>query len=258
MLPIISPIKSKFVFLKKAVMGIAIGGFLIILTQLFTAPLRKNLSWAGDSNIQYSYNKFQDSLIRQLAYNRAVERSLATDSIYMVISIPDSTLSIGINGVKFYTTKIQNYELDRFLNNINATTVLRQFQQPLQSKESYSSIVKEPIKIKIAPKNEEEAAKMVTLPDTAVFIHAKVSYLLENDLQLTMEGSLKEGWFEIKWNSLVDFLINTFSKGEKIALATAHFEIYNYQPTIHLTLDNIDLTSIYRALPERPAIIIYY
>lgn len=257
MIPFLTQINLKREFLKKTLKAVLISAFVITAIQLFVAPHQINKKWKVD-NGNFRYSQEQNLLIKQLAYYRAIETASKYDSIYLIISIPDSLVSIGINGVKFYGTKIQSYQMDKFLTGINSTTVLNQFQKPLKSKEIFSSIVKEPIKVKIAPKNAEEAARMMTLPDSVIFEHAELAYLTENGISLTLKAREDKSWLVNQWSNSISQLSDILAKALNITLATGQFKIYDYQPEIQLTLDNIALTSIYRALPKEPMIVISY
>ncbi|QSE96487.1 hypothetical protein [Fulvivirga lutea] len=258
MLPDLSQLKMKPGSLKKLALVLLAIVFVLVLVQLIAAPYKVNKRWQGVNSENYDYEHPQDSLVRHLAYLRALDIGSTQDSIYLIISLPDSSVSIAINGVKFYSTHIGEYDIDNFLTSISTSTVYNQFQRPLHSKEVAATIIKEPIKVKIAPKNAEEAAKMVTLPDSAIFENAIIHYATENGMLLTLESSNTEGWFIQSWNYLIDRLTSITATTYRIMVGILHLEIYEYQPELTITIDNVALTSIYRALPKEPYIVVYY
>jgi hypothetical protein len=224
--------------------------FLNILFQLIAAPIKTYNNWKGEEQV-YSAHKKIDSLRNLVTYKQALSMASTSDSIYMVVSIPDSLLSIYVKGVEIFSTKIIKHSQSAFLSYLNTQILMRQFAQPQKGVLIKSTLVKEPIKIKMAPKNAEEAAKMAIIPDSVSYEPAFISYKTQNGVILKI--SYENGF----WGSFKIGLANKWTKFSVLVRAIFHTEITDYQPEIDLVVDNIDLTSIYRALPGQPLIVIH-
>jgi hypothetical protein len=229
---------------------VAIVLFLFILFQLIAAPIKTYNNWEGKEQV-YSTHKEIDSLRNLVTYKQALSIASSSDSIYMVISIPDSLLSIYVKGVEIFNTKILRHSQSTFLSYLNTQILMRQFSRPQKGTLINSTLVKEPIKIKMAPKNAEEAAKMATIPDSVSYEPAFISYKIQNGVLLKL-SSENEFWLSFKIG-----LAYKWSKLSELTRAIFHAEITDYHPEINLMVDNIDLTSIFRALPDEPLIVIH-
>lgn len=109
----------------------------------------------------------------------------------------------------------------------------------------------------MAPKTQEEFLASVTLPDSVVFEPVYLELQLSNGIQLMLEqngndiGSARE----IKRQF---YQPNRKAKLFNLLLAVFTFETPEYQPQIRLEASNAELTSIYRALPIQPKVVISY
>jgi hypothetical protein len=250
--------KTSQIFLAKVfAFTISVGIFLSLFLQILIAPSVVNREWKAQES-DFNYNNVESSLIKQLTNTRSLEKTLENDSIYLVISLIDSSVAIGVKGVSFYTTKIHSYDIDPLLTSLHASVYLNQFQKPISFTEIYSSIIKEPIKVKIAPKNAEEAAKMVTLPDSMIFEPAHISYRAANGLNINLKGKVKHSLLVQLYSSLKQRLSVSTSMTQEMLKASASLEPYQHQPKIDIILDNVDLTSIYRALSCTPKIVVQF
>jgi hypothetical protein len=234
---------------KSVIQGVVIGLFLIILFQLIASPIKKYKNWKGEL-LTYEAGKSLDSVQKLLAFKQALLDASNSDSIYMVISIPDSLLSIHIRGVSIFSTQISDYIQSIFLSELNSQIYQKQFGYAQKAILLHSSIVKEPIKVKIAPKDAMEAAAMATIPDSLTFEPAYINYELQNGttIQLIAENDL--------WLSVKTGLLNSANFISDFLMSIARVKIKEYRPTVSIRVDNIDLSSIYRALPQQPYIVV--
>ncbi len=225
--------------------------FVNILFQLIAAPIKSYHHWKGEEEVCRT-TKETDSLTRLLTFKQALATASSTDSIYMVISVPDTLVSIYVKGVPIFNTKIISYSKSTFLSLVNTQIYSRQFAIPQKGILESSTIVKEPIKIKIAPKNAEEAALMATIPDSVTYEPAFISYKIQNGILIKLVPE-NQAWLAFKSN-----IADRISGWSKMLGAMVRLKIYDQTPEVSVTIDNNDLTSIYRALPHEPFIVVRF
>ncbi|MFT4739549.1 MAG: hypothetical protein ACI9L9_000322 [Marivirga sp.] len=232
-----------------AILAIGCTLVLCILFELIAAPIKTYHSWVGEELIS-AVSERTDSLARVLTYKQALLTASAEDSIYLVISLPDSSLLIYVKGVGIYSTKIIRQSKSTLLSLINSEVYKKQFASPLKANLLAATIEREPIKVKIAPKNAEEAAKMATIPDSVIFEPVFISYKTENGVLVNLSTEKEP------WRSFKNYVADAGTTLRQLISAMLRLEIVAYEPEINLTVDNIELTSIYRALPLAPLILI--
>ena len=194
-------------------------------------------------------------LVKEKAFKEAMITMAKQDSIGLVINFKDSTASLMLNGVEIYSSKIIRYKKDQIFDGIKAPAFRKIFSEPLHNYNEFSSVIKEPIVVKKAPKDTIEAMKMATLPDTIVPEPAYVSYTLEHGINLIM--------VQDKWISAED------RKTERKFLADLRKQrirdnfsgLFNYSkstyaPTIIIEMSGREVRSIYRALPYRASFVL--
>ena len=100
----------------------------------------------------------------------------ATDSIYLTINLADSSANLEISGVVVHHAKMTEIETSSIFLHGDENIVLGILASPFTIASSYSAIVKEPILLKMAPKDTSEY-KPDIMPDTS--IAEPVNYILE-------------------------------------------------------------------------------
>lgn len=224
--------------------------FLGIMTQLIVAPIQTYLAWKAEASAYPQVECTTDSLSHMLSYQQALLKASTEDSIYMVISMPDSSVTIYVKGVGIYSTKIIHQSQSSFFSRLHPTVYQKQFADPQLAHLLYASVEKEPVKVELAPKNADEAAKMATIPDSVVFEPAFIGYQLENGMMIQFSPE-NESWLSFR-KSLRLSTANCL----QLFRALFHFEIQDFHPEIQLTVQNVDLTAIYRAIPHQPTVIV--
>jgi hypothetical protein len=195
----------------------------------------------------------QQSLLgisREKAMKTARLELAANDSIGLIIHIADSLVSLSIRGMSIHKSHILRYQNDQVLLSLDNAAYMKMFSKPLKILSQEATIAKEPIVIKKAPKNPEEAALAPFQPDTikpeqiSVNLHLEFGILIK----LEQEGQdFNNGGF---WYQLVTAFINyrnQFTTG-----------IDGYTPAIKIQIPAEDLIAIYRALPQDASVVISF
>ena len=193
-------------------------------------------------------------LVKEKAFKEAQLILSNQDSIGLIINFTNNTTSLMLKGVEIQSSKIIDYKKDKVFDGIDAPAFRKLFSKPLHNIHEFSTIVKEPIVIKKAPKDTIEAMKMATLPVSLPIEPAYVSYDLDRGFKLIMiqdsintpEEKLLEKRFKSDLSKQFwgDILSN-FSDLKKP----------KYTPTVIIKLSGRDVRSIYRALPVKASFV---
>jgi hypothetical protein len=202
---------------------------------------------------------FSDSAYLKLLKEKAFLQSrivmAETDSIYLTINLTDSTANIEISGVVVHKAKMSSVRTSKILIKGDENIILSMLSSPFTISNSYSTIRKEPLIIKIAPKDTSEY-KPDIMPDTS--ITEPVNYILEitNGTRIYVYQEEKE-----KFSDRMDLFIfnmkyrlrDTWSSLRSVAL----LKVPEYHPFIKLRIPRADAKIIYRAIPRYGQIGIY-
>ncbi len=194
-------------------------------------------------------------LKKQKAFLQSKVVMAESDSIYLTINLADSTANLEISGVIVHRTKMSRVKISKILQGANDNSVLSMLSVPLTIVSSMATIKKEPVMVKIAPKDTSEY-KPDIVPDTSFTEH--VNYILElnHGIRLYVYQEENTNFSDKMDQFLFDFkdrLKNTWNSIKSIAL----FKVPEYHPFIKITLPRTDAKIIYRAIPKNGQIAIF-
>jgi len=194
------------------------------------------------------------SLLKEKAYYQSRVTMAATDSIYMTINLADSTVNLEISGVVVHTTDIKKQRISSILKR-DEYSVLNMLSAPFVIDRDYSTIKKEPLMIKMAPKDTSEYQPDI-IPDTADFEPVNFILVMENGISIYVyqEEKLKFG------DSFRRFVFDLRDRLHYTAASlrgSVTFRVPEYRPYIRLRLARADAKRIYRALPWRGQVGLY-
>jgi hypothetical protein len=247
--------------------SILVAVFLMIyLYFIYAAPHREYQAMQenaySDSAFIQEFNKYSgtpatDSLLRVKAHKEALLSLSASDSIGLIVNLQDSSATLCFRGVAIHTSRIRSIQIDEILKGMELAVYCNLFSASKWAEATYSSVVKEPIIIKQAPKDTIEAANSVYLPDTLKKEPAFITFLLDNQVRLNIEQIERSG-DEIKKIKRAYFLRQKYNEfGLNIRNI---FSLKNppYTPKLRIILAGDDVRTIYRALPNRARIVILF
>ena len=166
----------------------------------------------------------------------------------------DSTANLEISGVVVHKAKMSKMEISKILSG-NENAVFSMLSTPFTISSALSTIKKEPVLIKYAPKDTSEY-KPDVMPDTS--IAEPVCYILE------MKGGIRIYVYQddaVKTKdkiSLLRFDLTDRIKDTWIALKrVAVAKLPEYHPFIKIRLPRTDAKIIYRALPKNGQIAVF-
>ncbi len=257
------PAGRKITFLIPAIGFVAFVIYYVIM--LTMSPGRKiaelQSEYKAKSAIDTTLDRrvFTDSTYLKLFRERAFLQSrtvmAATDSIYLTLNLSDSTANLEISGVVVHRAKMTKINTSSMLLNGDENIIYNILSSPFTIATSRATIEKDPVMIKMAPKDTSEY-KPDIMPDTS--ITEPVNYILEmtngtnifvyqeeNDKLSDRKSQFR---FDLNyrkqdaWNSLKRVL---------------RFKVPDYHPYIKLKLPQADAKIIYRAIPQNGQVGIY-
>ena len=214
--------------------------------------LRSEYGFKQDENNPVDERIFTDSTYLTLLKDKSFLQSRVaiaeTDSIYMTINLPDITVNLEISGVVVHKADIKKMNISKILKGGNDYVILSMLSNPLTINKNFASIEKEPLMIRMAPKDTSEYVPDI-IPDTADY--EPVNFIMEMDngmrFYILQESKLRLGdgmhllVFDLRYR--LRNTVNTF-------LRILTFRVPDYQPFIKLRIPRAEAKIIYRALPE--------
>ncbi len=177
-----------------------------------------------------------------------------TDSISLSVDLLDSTLQIELKGVVLKKSKMLDFKADRFLYQLNPAAYHHLLGKQAKADTVVSSIPKEPLIIKKAPKDTADVQDAATI-DTAKIEIVHWIINLDNHVVLQIEGvdpASKSDWWAGQKFWMSQNLKQTAQNLEKTIL----FKAPEYFPEIRIVIPEADAKALYRALPVRPLVCI--
>jgi len=195
------------------------------------------------------------ALFRDKSFMQARSAMAETDSIYLSINLADSAVTLEISGVAVSKTKLTRLSLSKMLQDRNGYVISSMLSRPLTVINNYASIPKEPLMIKMAPKDTSEYEPDIT-PDTADY--EPVNYIMEMDngtvIYVYQDEKLNTGdGFHLFFFDLRYRLLTTWGTMKSVFT----LKVPEYHPYIKIRLPRSDSKRIYRALPEHGQIAVY-
>ncbi len=195
------------------------------------------------------------ALLKEKSFLQSRVAMAETDSIYLTVNMPDSTVNLEISGVVVHKADIKKMNISKIFKGENNYIILSMLSSPLTISKNFASIKKEPLMIKMAPKDTSEYEPDI-IPDTADY--EPVNFIMETDngtrLCIYQEEKLRLGdgirllIFDMRYR--LRNAVNTFLK-------VITFRVPDYQPFIKLSIPRTDAKIIYRALPEQGQAAVY-
>ncbi len=252
--------KSRKIFLLIFFMLLTI---LLILTVVLPAIKAELLFPAGEQTQLFNTSHSDDHMdhrMHGLASENAWLRTRLTlagsDSLVLLVNLPDSIVSLQMNGVIVFETAITGYKISRIFNKYSPLYLTEWCKHPFTVKASVSSIPKMPVIYKKAPKDTIEAAKQQNLTEVPTG-QEDTWFSLYTDRNLKLA---------IKQNETPSTLISEkrkryFRKTRKLerrelVKSMANFEIPVHFAYITIYVSRSDARVIYRALPEHALVVL--
>jgi hypothetical protein len=240
--------------------------FLVYYTfMMLSAPAEKSEEITAKFGVNKTKDNAQDTRIltdslylnlqKEKAFLQSRIAMAETDSIYMTLNIPDSTVNLEISGVMVHSVKFKEIKISKILLTGNRYAISALFSSPLNIVGDLSTIKKEPLMIKMAPKDTSEF-KPDIIPDTTDY--EPVNYILQMDNGIKIYFYQDTDTTASDRNKLFCFDLNDRLKSTWSSLkSVARLKVPEYHPFIKLKLPKADAKILYRAVPRKGQIAIY-
>jgi len=179
-----------------------------------------------------------------------------SDSIYLIIDLADSSANLEISGVVVHASKISDLKASKILLKGDAGVMYSRLASPFTISGSIGTIRRDPILIKMAPKDTSEYIPDVP-PDTA--LAEPVNYILE-----TTDGTriyIYQEENEKKSDRMSQFVFDTKDKLQYTINSLKNimsFKVPDYHLFIKIRLPRADAKIIYRALPKNGQVAVFW
>lgn len=221
--------------------------------------VRKEFTIVQTGNNKVDERVFSDSawlsLHKEKTFLQSKTAMAETDSIYLIINLSDSTANLEISGVTVHSSRVKKIRVSKMFSKGDEYTILSMLSSPLTVTKDYASIKKEPLMIKMAPKDTSEY-KPDILPDTSDY--EPVNYILETNKGIKIyvyqeektEFSDRVNLFGFDLNDRIRNTIQAFK-------SMIRFDIPEYHPYIKLILPKAEAKTLYRAIPRKGQAAVY-
>jgi hypothetical protein len=193
-------------------------------------------------------------MLKEKAFLQSRIAMAETDSIYLTVNLADSTANIEISGVVVHKSRMSQLQASSILMKGNENIILSMLASPFTIENSISTIKKDPVMVKVAPKDTSEY-KPDIMPDTSITEPVTYIFELNSGVRIYVcqdDDQKKNDRHEIFMFDLKDRFRNTLSSLKSIAT----FKVPDYHPYIKMRLPRADAKIIYRALPKNGQIAI--
>lgn len=195
---------------------------------------------------------FSDSTYLKLLKEKAFLQSrmimAETDSIYLTLNLSDSTAHLEISGVSVHEAKFTEMEASKIFVKGDENLILSLMANPFTISKAWSTVRKEPVMIKMAPKDTSEY-KPDIMPDTS--LTEPVNYILEMTDGTRIYVCQQENDKPEERRSQIHFdRAYRFRDAWSCIRSIIRFRIPEYHLFIKIHLPRSDAKIIYRAIPK--------
>jgi hypothetical protein len=223
------------------------------------AAINTEYGYKAPENSSTDERIFSDSAFitinREKSFYQARVLMAESDSICLALNLSDSTAILEIRGVMVHKAKISEISLSKVFSKADEYSVSAMLAVPFTVSRDYATIRKEPVMLKMAPKDTSEY-KPDILPDTTNSEAVNCMLEMENGTRLYLYqdvGNNEGGALNLFLFDLNDRLRNTGDNLKSIF----SFKVPGYHPAIKIRLAKADARIIYRALPKYGQVAVY-
>ena len=224
------------------------------------ASIKSEYGFTQPENSKTDVNIYSDSAFKSLNRKKAFYQARVimaeSDSISLALNLPDSTAILEINGVMVHKAKISEIVISKVFRKADEYSVSAMLAVPFTVGNDYATIKKEPLMLKMAPKDTSEY-KPDILPDTTNSEAVNYMFEMENGARLYVYQNVGEnqgGRLSLSLFDLNDRLRNIRDNLQSLIA----FKVPEYHPSIRIMMAKADSKIIYRALPKHGMVAVYW
>jgi hypothetical protein len=164
-------------------------------------------------------------------------------------------MNLEISGVVVHKARISSFEASRILTNGNENIIYSMLSTPLTISSDLATIKKEPVMMKMAPKDTSEY-KPDIMPDTSITEPVNYIFEMTNGTRIFVyqeENEKRADKISLLKFDLHDRLHQTWKAVKRVAV----LKVPEYHPFIKIRLPRSDAKIIYRAIPKNGQISLF-
>jgi len=178
-----------------------------------------------------------------------------SDSLYITLNLTDSTANLELCGVQLHKAKMKDLRISKILTRGNNYAIYSLLSSPMTIVSDASTIKKEPIMIKMAPKDTSEFVPDIA-PDTSDV--EPVNYILQMDNDIKIYVYQIDDTITTDKHKLFFFDLNDRLKYAMSSLkSVVSFKVPDYHPFIKIRLPKADAKILYRSVPRHGQIAVF-
>jgi hypothetical protein len=194
------------------------------------------------------------NMIKERAFLSSRVKMASSDSIGLLINLPDSSIQLLIKGLPVRSVRIAGYDVSPFFKRVNQEALGSMLSSPMTITGLHATFKKDPVNVKIAPKDTSDV-KVDAKPDTTDF--EAVFFTLDTDQNIRFffeqqEDTILVDRFARFFFDLKDRAGNVWSNIKAAVLLKAP----GYTPYIKIWLPKAEAKIIYRAVPREGLIVL--
>lgn len=177
------------------------------------------------------------------------------DSLYITFNLTDSTAYLELCGVQLHKAKMKGLKISKILTHGDDYAIYSFLSSPMTIVSDISTIKKEPIMIKMAPKDTSEFVPDIA-PDTSDV--EPVNYILNMDNGIKIYVYQIDDTITTDKHKLFLFDLNDRLNYAMSSLkSVVSFKVPDYHPFIKVRLPKTDAKILYRSVPRHGQIAVF-
>lgn len=243
----------------------ALGLFLIYYLVMAVSAVTKTVSDFDNAYFASLEQKEDDTInlcaipgyidmIRQKAFLNSQVRMAESDSIGLLINVRDSIIQLLIKGLPVRTVAINEYDVSPFFHRANQEAIYSMLSTPLTITGMQATFMKDPVSVKIAPKDTSEVV-IGEKPDTTDF--EAVFFTLETDRNIRFFFEQQEDTIGADRRARFFFDLKDRTRNASATMkAVVRLQTPPYVPYIKIWIPKAEAKIIYRAIPREGMIVL--
>ena len=193
-------------------------------------------------------------MIRDKAFLSSQVKMAESDSIGLLINVRDSVIQLLIKGLPVRTVEIDDYDVSPFFHRANQEAIYSLLSTPLNITGMQATFLKDPVSVKIAPKDTSEVV-VSEKPDTTDF--EAVFFTLDTDRNIRFFFEQQEDTVGTDRRARFFFDLKDRTKMASATMrSVVRLKTPPYVPYIKIWIPKAEAKIIYRAIPREGMIVL--
>ncbi|MHC1732247.1 MAG: hypothetical protein AB9888_09525 [Bacteroidales bacterium] len=193
-------------------------------------------------------------MIRDKAFLGSQVKLAESDSIGLLINVRDSVIQLLIKGLPVRTVPIDEYDISPFFQRANQEAIYSMLSTPLTITGMQATFMKDPVNVKIAPKDTSQTVESVK-PDTTDF--EAVFFTLETDRNIRFFFEQQEDTVSADRRARFFFDLKDRTRSATTTMKSViRLKTPPYVPYIKIWIPKAEAKIIYRAIPREGLIVL--